>query len=232
MTPTGRLKPHQASILIAAGVSLLLWAIPVFGFVLLPLQYLNTHLHEFSHAFVGIVTGAEVGPIRVFANGSGVTLVAGGSPVLVSSAGYIGATIIGALVILFGRTERGAEITLRSVAVVLVLSFAFWVRGDLIGVVSGIFWIGALLWLPSVLKGKNLVLLAQFIGMQQCLASIQALYILLKISVYPDVASDAGNMAKITGVPAMVWAVLWGMIGLGTLYVTLRAAWGQRPAAS
>jgi hypothetical protein len=223
---TSSLKPHQTTLMIAALVSLLLWIVPVFGFVLLPLQYLNTHLHEFSHAFMAILTGGNVENIHVYAAGNGVTL-ASGSPFLVSSAGYVGAVILGALTIWFGRTEKGASVILRVLAVLLVFSFIFWVRGDSVGVISGIFWIAVLLGLPAILKGSQLVFAAQFIGMQQCLAAVQALYVLLNISAYGG-QSDAQNMANFTGVPAMFWAILWGGIGIAAFYVTLRASWSNR----
>jgi hypothetical protein len=212
--------------MIAALVSLLMWVVPVSGFVLLPLQYLNTHLHEFSHAFMAILTGGEVDNIHVYAAGNGVTL-ASGSPFLVSSAGYVGAVILGALAIWFGRTEKGAWVILRVLAILLVFSFIFWVRGDFVGIISGIFWIAVLLGLPAILKGSQLVFAAQFIGMQQCLAAVQALYVLLNISAYGG-QSDAQNMANFTGVPAMFWALLWGAIGIVTFYVTLRASWANR----
>lgn len=226
---TAPIKTHQTTLMVAALVSLLLWIVPFFGFILLPLQYLNTHLHEFSHALMGILTGGDVANIHVFGNGSGVTLIGGGSPYLVDSAGYVGATIIGALMIWFSRSERGAAITLRVIACLLLFSFVFWVRGDVVGFVAGLFWLGLLAVLPSVLKGRQLVFVGQLLGMQQCVASMQALYVLLRISVYPGIPNDAANMSTATGVPAIVWALTWGAIGLGTLYVTLRAAWISRP---
>lgn len=221
------LKPHQASLVIAGFISLLLWVIPYFGFVLLPIQYLNTHLHEFCHAFMAMITGGEVAYIHVYAGGNGVTL-ASGSPFLVNPAGYIGAVIIGALMIWFGRTERGAAIAFRVLAVPMVFSFIFWIRGDLVGIISGIFWLAVMAGLPAIVKGKHLVFAAQFLGMQQCLQSVQALYILFHISAYSGGHSDAQNMAQFSGIPALFWAILWGMIGLGTFFVTLRASWSNR----
>jgi hypothetical protein len=225
-----KLEGHQVTLLVAALISLVLWVVPYFGFALLPLVYLNTHLHEFSHALVAALSGGDVGTIHVFANGSGVTM-ASGSPILVNAAGYLGATIIGGLMILGSRTERGAAITLRTIAVVLLFSLVFWVRGDLVGVVSGFAWMILLFALPSMTKGRNLVFVAQLLGMQQCLASVQALYVLFRISAYGEPRSDAGNMAQYTGIPAIFWAMLWGAIGLGVLYATLRSAWKVRPPA-
>lgn len=218
-----QLKPHQATLLLSAIASLILWVVPIFGFILLPLQYLNTHLHEFSHAFIAMITGGPVEYIHVFSNGSGITL-AGGSPWLVSSAGYLGATVIGALMIRFGGTERGASIVLRVIGAVLAFSMIFWVRGDVVGVVSGLLWIAFLFALPHMLKARSLVFVVQLLGMQQCLASVQALYILFNISAYGG-QSDAQNMAGFTGIPALVWATLWGVVGVAAVLLTLRSAW-------
>jgi hypothetical protein len=227
---TASLKPHQTTLIVVALISLLLWIVPGFGFILLPLQYLNTHLHEWCHAFMAMITSGEVRDIKVFANGSGTT-IASGSAILVSSAGYIGATIIGGLMIWCSRSERGAAVTLRTLSVLLAFSFIFWIRGDAVGVVSGLVWMIALFGLPFLVKGRQLVFVGQLLGMQQCLAAVQALYILLKISAFSNVHSDAANMASLTAIPAIVWALLWGATGLGVLYVTLRATWtGRRPA--
>jgi len=229
---SGKLQQHQVTLIAAAIVSLVFWVVPQLGFILLPLQYLNTHLHEFSHTIVATVTGGEVFNIHVFANGSGVTLIAGGSPILTSSAGYLGATIIGGLMILFSRSEKSARLTLWTIAGILLFSFIFWVRGDLVGIVSGLVWIALLSGIPFCVKGRNLVFIAQFLGMQQCLESVQALYVQFKVSAYPvEVASDAGNMAQYTHIPEIFWAVLWGAIGLSVLYLTLRSAWKTRPEA-
>lgn len=224
------LKPHQNTLTVAALVSLLLWVVPFFGLVLLPLQYLNTHLHEFCHALAAVATGGQVDYIHVFGSGGGVTL-GSGNPYAVDPAGYLGATIIGALMILSSRTERGAAITLRTVGVVLSLSLLLWVRGDLVGIVSGLAWIACLFALPVKVKGRNLVFVAQLLGIQQCLSSIQSLYILFRISAFGGAQSDAAIMAQDTGIPALFWAVLWGLIGLGALYATLRVAWSTHPAS-
>jgi hypothetical protein len=37
--------------------------------------------------------------------------------------------------------------------------------------------------------------------------------------------SDATNMAQLTGVPAVVWSIWWGVASLGMLILTLRLAY-------
>jgi hypothetical protein len=224
--PEKRINGHQSALLLAGAISLILWVAPVLGFLLLPLQYLNTHLHELCHAISAVATGGEVAEIKVFAAGNGVTLCSG-SPWIVPAAGYLGAVVIGALVILFGRSERGARACLRVIAAGLAFSLVCWVRGDLVGVVSCVGWIVVLFLLSTALKERDVIFAAQFVGVQQCLMAVQSLYVLFRISAFQGQQSDAENMARYTGIPALFWAVLWGGIGLTALWLTLRLVWAR-----
>ena len=161
--------------LLAALASLALWALPGAGLVLLPLELLNTHIHEFCHAVVALATGGQVGYIRVLSTGDGVTPVLGGNAILTASAGYVGAAILGGLMLLSTRTEKGARTALMIAAFALTLSMTLWVRGDIAGVASGLLWIFLLFAMARGLKGDTLIFAAQFIGIQQCLRTVQSL---------------------------------------------------------
>ena len=226
---SGTLKSHQSALLAAAGASILLWAIPGAQWAMLPLTYLNTHVHELCHALATQATGGHVEMIKVFANGSGVTPVLGGSIFVLAASGYLGATLVGTWLILASRSEAGARNALYALAGALVFSMVVWVRGDAVGVASGIFWIAAILGVARYARGATLLFLAQFVGVQQGLNSIGSVYDLLKISLATDAHSDARIMQVTTGVPASVWAVAWCMISLSLLTLGLRKAWSQSP---
>jgi hypothetical protein len=225
------MRPHQRAILFAALASVVVWAIPGLQYMMLPVQYLNTHLHELMHALAGQASGGDVGYIKVFANGGGVTLSRGGSMWLIAPAGYVGAAVIGAGMIWMSRTAEGARNTMRLLAIVLALAMLLWVRGDFVGVISGIAWIGALWAMSSMLSGMPLLFAAQFVGLQQCLNAVQSMYVLLHLSALTDAHSDAMIMQQNTGIPAIVWAVVWCLFSLALLTVSLRHAWSQ-PAGS
>ena len=208
--------------LLAAAASLILWAIPGAGLALLPLEYLNTHIHELCHALVVEATGGTPIYIRVFANGSGVTPFAGGSPILAASAGYVGAAFVGGLIVLLARREKMARNLLLGVAVLLALSMALWVRGDSIGLISGALWI-VLLYVAAIkLKGDRLVFVAQFIGIQQCLRSAQSLYVLLNINAFSGIENDAAVAEHVSGISRMVWALLWVGVSAAWMAVAFR----------
>jgi hypothetical protein len=228
--PTKRfsLEPHQTALLFAAGFSLIIWAIPLLSRVFLPLIYVNTYLHELCHAMAGQITGADIDMIRINADGSGTTPMAGGNIWLIGPAGYMGATLLGALIIWFSRTESGARNVLRTLAIVLAMAMLLWVRGDFVGVIAGIGWIATLVAGSVFLKGMPLLFAAQFVGVQQCLNAITSVYTLLQISAISETQSDALIMQNHSGIPAFFWAFGWCAFSLVLVSISLRHAWIRR----
>ncbi len=218
------LKNHQKALLIALVMSAVASLTPVLRGFLLPLVYLNTHFHELFHALTALATGGTVESISVFSNGSGVTPIRGGMWTLISSAGYVGAAVLGACLIYVGRDSKHAQYALRVMSVMLGISLIMFVRGDAIGVASGVFWVAAL-WGLSLLKGANPMYALQFIAIQQCMSAVDSLYTLLKISATTEVSSDAQNMAEMTHLPAYFWAFVWCLVSLSLMAVTIKKAW-------
>jgi hypothetical protein len=223
------LAPHQTAILSAAGVAFLACIVPPIHLLLLPLQYLNTHLHEMCHAIMAAATGGDPLRILVFANGSGVTPIMGGNVFIEASAGYIGATLIGSAMIFFGRTPERARIVLGVVAGMLLMSQILWVRGDSVGVVSGWFWTAILFCAARFLKGTPALFVCQLVGLEQCLNAIGSVYELFKISAFTETHSDALIVQSVTFIPAVAWASLWCVFSLLMVALTVRKAWVQRP---
>lgn len=226
------MRKDQKILLVATVASIALWFVPMGGLLGLPLVYLNTHIHEFMHAFAALLTGGGVSHIKVFANGSGVALVGGGGALIVASAGYVGASIVGASMILMGARQERAKTALAVLGGLLAFSMVFWVRGDLVGILSGLFWVLTLFVLAKRLKGHAAVFAAQFLGVQQCLTSAKAIFALLKITAATESHSDARLLQAATGVPAMFWAVGWALVSMMLMGIALIRTWNgsQKPA--
>lgn len=220
-----KLEGQKAALLGATAISASAWFVPAIAWVLRPIQYLNTHIHELCHALAASATGGQAEKILVHANGSGETPVLGGLMPIVASAGYVGAAAIGALLIAAGRDEKRARALLCTLAVLLGVSLLVWVRGDVVGLLWGLFWAVALGACAAFLRGRVAVFTVQFVGVQQCLNALLALSALLEISYATDVQSDATNMQSATGVPAMVWAIVWAAVGIALVIAALRHAW-------
>ncbi len=225
--PKDRFKPHQIALLFAGLASAAAWAVPLLRSLMLPLLYLNTHLHELCHALAAELTGGEVQKIVVHADGSGMTPVSGGGLLLLASSGYVGASMIGAAMIFYGRTPSGAKLVLRLLALTLGFSMIVFVRGDAIGVASGLVWVAGLWGLSTYLKDRALLFAAQFLGLQQCLNSLQSVYVLMRLSALGTEHSDAAIMARASHIPAMVWAVSWCILSVAAIGLSVRAAWSR-----
>lgn len=219
------LRRDQSTLLAATAVSVAVWVIPIVRPLMLPLIYLNTHIHELCHAVTALVTGGHVSYIAVHADGSGVTPVSGGSLLLTASAGYVGSALVGGLMIAFSRTPKQATNMVWLAFGFIVASMLLFVRGDMIGILSGLFWILALAMMAKKLTGPNIVFAAQFIGMQLALTSLQSFLVLLKLTSATEVHSDAEILYRVTGIPSFAWALGWSIFGLALVGVSLHSAW-------
>lgn len=208
----------------AGAASIVLPLLPVLHWVLLPLVYLNTHYHEGFHALAAILTGGVVQSIQVFADGSGLAHVLGGSPVIVAFAGYPGATFVGAILLSRAGTESGARRSLKVMAVFLGVLLLLWVRSP-VGVVTGVVWTGVLWLLAQRLSPAGVTFAAQFLGLQLALAALESVWTVLRISSVGEQVSDASILADLTGIPPMVWASSWVLFSLALVYAALRSAW-------
>ncbi len=179
--------------------------------VVYPLKIFVVFLHELSHGLMAIATGGSIESISLDWREGGETLSRGGSAFLTLSAGYLGSLAWGLLLLELARARpKLAKWALVGLGVLMVGVTAVFVRGAF-GLVFGLAFGAALLlasrWLPPA--GVRLVLTA--------LGLTSALYALLDIRSdvldRPGAVSDAVMLGQLTGIPALVWGVLW--IGLG-----------------
>jgi hypothetical protein len=228
------LRPQQIGILAAIAFLMLSWLIPGAQYIILPLQFLNTHLHEMGHALASVLTGGTVSTITVRSDGSGVTYTQMDHPVIVASAGYVGASLIGASVIAFSRNGEMARKALLVISGILMIECMFWLRADTIGMISGFGFMILFLILGLQLRGWSAILVAQFVGVQQCLTSLQAVFALVNPRMLAFTDNDASIIAQVTHVPAILWSVSWSLFSVALMIGALCIAWKKpkvRPGA-
>src|SRR5215471_8689323 len=101
-------KPQVLLLLIATVITIALWFIPYADYLVYPVRLFVTFIHESSHALVAVLTGGSVQSLTIASDGSGLTYSApsgffGG--LLTSSAGYLGTTIAGVLMLYLIRRK-------------------------------------------------------------------------------------------------------------------------------
>ncbi len=217
------------TLIAALVVGVLFWDSPV----LWPLKLLVVMMHESGHAIATLFVGGRVDRIHIAADQSGQCLSylpPGVLPkIIVYSAGYVGSTLAGALMILGTfrfRLHRAVPI---ATSVWLAVMALFYVR-DLFTAAFCALTILALLaaarWLPDgPLDVMNLFI-----------AAFTALYAVFDLrddlwNPHVRAQSDAALLAEHTFVPPIVWAALWTVFSLLllalALWLSLRGGGGR-----
>jgi len=233
-------------LLVAVAVTVALYFIPYVSFLTYPLRMLVTFIHEGAHALAAVLTGGRVATLLLqMDNGSGVTYSGGGFGPVVSSAGYLGATLFGALLLAaLRRGTSGRKLLTFLGATIAALTLAF-VRPVWPGQIPDysaltfpwtVFW-GFALSAGLIFAGRKLSEsaasgLAAFLGVQCVLNALFDLNTLFHLSVATGAQTDAQNMARMTMIPAVVWSVLWIATAVGILWaVLIRPAFAARRVA-
>src|SRR5205809_8064410 len=99
-------RPQVKLLLAATVATIVLWFIPYAEYLVYPIRLFVTFIHESSHALVALVTGGSVQSLTISADGSGVVYSSGASLIgtlFTSSAGYLGTTAFGVLLLYLMR---------------------------------------------------------------------------------------------------------------------------------
>ncbi|MCC6152406.1 MAG: M50 family metallopeptidase [Candidatus Hydrogenedentes bacterium] len=173
-----------------------------------PLRLLVVFFHELSHGIAAVVTGGSIVEIQMNAQEGGLCITRGGNRFLTLSAGYLGSLLWGGAILLFATRTKGSQIVLELLGGLLIVVTLIWVRpligfGVGFGLATGL----VLIALANFLKPMATELILIVIGLTSCLYAV--LDIKSDILDRPHAVSDAVLLADVTGVPALVWGVLW-----------------------
>ncbi|MGD2071623.1 MAG: M50 family metallopeptidase, partial [Gemmatimonadota bacterium] len=138
-------------------------------------------------------------------------------------AGYLGSLLWGVLLVMLAHARRiSPSWILGGVGGVVVALTVVYVR-SLFGVGFGILFGGVLMvggrLLPALWASRTLLVL----GLTSCLYAI--LDIKSDVLERSHLPSDAAMLAEVTGVPTVVWGVLWIVVAVGVSVVLFRWAW-------
>jgi hypothetical protein len=196
-------------------ISILGWHAPYISTILYPFKLFTTIIHEACHALAARITGGNVLRIVINPDEAGVTYWDGGIEVVATAAGYLGASLFGALLIWLGRKPETARTVLQTIGIVILSITVFYGGGTIF----------SFLWMLAI--GAILVLFAQKASTRVChglllmlavqttlQASFQIQYLLYQSQNSMGVMSDAAHMEKLTHVPALAWTIMWAVISI------------------
>jgi hypothetical protein len=185
---------------------------------------LSTLVHEAGHTLIAVLGGRKVHAVKLFHHGGGCTTHsgAGGSAmVATAAAGYLAPPALGLAITAALLHDVAARVLILAllpvVALLLVLSrnvFGALVTVLVLGGLTALLRLAA----PPVQQGV-VVALAAFL-LVAGLRSVLDLIVLLRRG---SRGNDAAMLSRMTGIPAMLWALGFLAFSLGAIY--LSGAW-------
>jgi Peptidase M50B-like len=168
-----------------------------------------------------VLLGGHVTAIRIEPDTSGVTesLVPVGrvSRAFVASAGYLGASAVGCLLMAATRVDRRAHAILRTVGACMLLTLVVWIR-NLFGFVVVLVWGIALV----VLGEKTSDWAKLVLSLLAIQVALDAVYDIRVLFLVERGRSDAATMARLFLLPEWLWAAAWMAISVAMFAWTLR----------
>jgi hypothetical protein len=198
-----------------AALALVLWD----TFVVYPFRLFVVFLHEVSHGLAAVATGGSIVSIGLGFDEGGVCLTRGGWPLLILNAGYLGSLAWGAVFLLLGGRRTRARSVIGVVGLFTLVVTVAYVR-TLFGLLYGLGTALVLLGIASRLRPAVSEVLLAAIGATSCLYAVWD--IATDVLVRHSGQSDAAALARLTGVPALLWGVAWIALSITVLLSVLR----------
>lgn len=176
--------------------------------------------HEFGHAITATLTGGRVKSITLDPNEGGVTHFSGGSSALTLPAGYLGSSIIGALLTFCGFNINASKIASIALAVCFLLTL-WWGKRDWLTIMTVLLAVGLLIACWFIEHAEALRFVVLFIGVMSSLYSVWDIcddLILRKVN-----SSDASVFAKRYGGSSRCWGLIWSLISVMIMAVGIVA---------
>ena len=172
--------------------------------------------------------GGSVTSILIQPDASGITqsLVPAGriTQGLVASSGYLGASVVGCLLMAAARRDRCTRTILWATGTFMLVTLVIWMR-NLFGCVVVLAWAGALVALAREGSGHASRFVLSLLAVQVALDSVYDIRVLFLAG---GGHSDAETMATLSRLPSWLWASAWTLMSVGMLGWTL---WTTRAQA-
>ncbi|KAK9445845.1 hypothetical protein VB005_00959 [Metarhizium brunneum] len=189
----------------------ILWNVPYLKMILWPFKMLVIAFHEFGHAITAVLTGGKVESISLDPNEGGVTRMRGGISAITLPAGYLGSSLIGALLTFCGFNIVASKVASIVLAVCFLLTL-WWGKRDWLTILTIVLAIGLLVACWFIVHAQALRFVVLFIGVMSSLYSVWDIcddLILRKVN-----SSDASVFAKRYGGSSQCWGVIWSIISI------------------
>jgi hypothetical protein len=185
--------------------------------------------HEFGHAIACVITGGRVKSISLDPREGGVTHMQGGRNAITLPAGYLGSSLIGALLTFAGFNINASKIASIVIGVCFLLTL-WWGRRDWLTIGTVLAAVGLLVGCWFIAHAEALRFVVLFIGV---MSSLYSVWDIVSFPLHPPFqefdadtnqcddlilrkvnSSDASVFAQRYGGSSQCWGVIWSIISL------------------
>lgn len=228
----GAISQHSRAawlaLLLATGLTLLLYMIPYGRWALYPLLLISTVVHELGHGLVALAVGGQFHSLQIWWDASGVAQYSGPFSRLdqaaIAAGGLLGPAAVAGLLFICGPHLRACRIVLGVSAGILALACLLWVS-NLFGWLF-VATLAALL-LFTALKAPDgwAQFITVFLAVQLALSVFARgdyLFTGTAVTAAGTMPSDVGQIAQALGLPYLFWGALIALCSLALLAFGLR----------
>lgn len=221
-------RPQIQTLLIALAITLVLGFIPFADFLTYPFRLFVTFIHEGGHALATLLIGGNVQSLQVAPDGSGLVYSAYSgrlAGMFVASAGYLGAMLFGALLLALIRRAVAVRTVLFGSGIYILALTIFFGLSNLFTLIAGLLLGAALIAAGRYARLAIANFLVAFLAVQCVVGALFDLRTLIFLSrpFGSSAQTDAANMASLTGLPPIFWALAWTILAFVILISSLRA---------
>lgn len=213
-------------LLIAAVITVVLFNVPYGQYISYPFLILGTWFHEMGHGLMALLWGGDFFHLEMFSNGSGFARITYGgriSGAFVSAAGLMSPPIIGAILIMAGRTQKGSKIAMGVLGAALLLSVVIFVR-SIFGVVAVGLWGAIIMACAFKLPHSYKPFIVQFLGIQAWASAFVSLDYMFSDNAGSLGISDTQAIANLLILPYWFWGGAIALFAIFMLLVSLKVA--------
>jgi hypothetical protein len=207
--------------LAAVVVVYVLWNIPALSGVLYPFRLFVTFVHETGHGTMALLSGGRFLNFVINGDGSGFAVTAGGSPLLILPAGYLGAALFGAVLFYLTNTVRHSRTISVVLGIAILVIAVFFGLSSITALLIGGLFGAALVAIGWKAKRDINLLVLNVLSIMTGLNAVLDLYGLINNSgaSLGDVRNDAAALSAAVApiIPAWTWAVLWALAAVAML---------------
>lgn len=210
-------------------------------FILKPLKIFAVFLHELGHSLMALIFGYGIVEFKVNLNESGHTLAQSKgwlSSFMIANGGYLG-TVLFALLILYLKRTPVKKYILGSLAIIFMVvtmkfsafSFALFYSIAFSAVILLLYMLqreNVNDWVIDIIGISSVAYAIYDTFVDVILLQLNLQFHLIQGWKVTQPLTDAAQLAKLTGIPAIIWGILWLAISLMAVYTVLMKSQGTR----